>query len=330
MLRHRRSSWLSGFTLVELLVVIAIIGILVALLLPAVQAAREAARRSQCSNHLKQFGLAFLNHESNQKVFPAGRYGCDATGTRDCDAFTIQQRVGPSAFVAILPQLEEEALYEQFAQDNFDGGPWVTKVGGDVAWLPRYAEAIAARPGVFLCPSDDSLPCCEVSSDAVVVGESHFLGRAATCAATGNYALCAGTNGPPHTTWGAIKHDNNGAFVYVQKFPVRKFTDGLGTTFFVGEAIETHTLNNALVWNLGYRHSSLRSTVNPINTPPGFPIYTSLYNRRLNGAFQSKHAGGAQFVFGDAHVEFVNESISQTAYNALATRAGADLTTIDY
>lgn len=324
-----RKRWLlecGGFTLVELLVVIAIIGILVALLLPAVQTAREAARRSQCSNNLKQIGLAMLNHESTHKVFPAGRYGCDATNTPDCDAFSVQQRVGPSAFVNILPQLEEDALYEQFAQDNFDGGPWVTKVGGDVAWLPRYAEAIATRPSAFLCPSDESLPCCEVSADAVVVGESHFLSRAATCAATGNYALSSGTNGPPNTFWGATKHDNTGAFVYMQRFPTRKFSDGLATTLFVGEAIDTHTLNNALVWNLGYRHSSLRSTVNPINTPPGFPIYSNLYNRRLNGAFQSKHASGTQFVFGDAHVEFVNESISQATYDALATRAGADLT----
>jgi prepilin-type processing-associated H-X9-DG protein len=309
---------------VELLVVIAIIGVLVALLLPAVQAAREAARRSQCTNNLKQMGVALLNYETTQKVFPAGRYGCDATIVVECDGVTDNQRVGPSALVAILPQLEEDSLYDQFAQDRFDGGPWVTKAGGDVSWLGRYATAIAARPSVYVCPSDDSLPCCEVSSDAVVVGESHYLGRAASCAATGNYALCSGTNGPPGTFWTAHKYANDGAFVYMRRFPVRKFADGLSSTFFVGEAIETHTLNGALVWNLGYRHSSLRSTVNPINTPNGFPIYSNLYNRQMNAAFQSKHPGGAQFVFGDGHVEFVNESISQTAYNALATRAGQE------
>jgi prepilin-type processing-associated H-X9-DG protein len=310
---------------VELLVVIAIIGILVALLLPAVQAAREAARRSQCMNNLKQIGLALLNYESTHKVFPAGRYGCDATSTPDCDGLTDAQRVGPSAFVAILPQLEEQALYEQFAQDKFENGPWITKVSGDVTWLPRYASAIAARPSIFVCPTDNPELCCEVSSDAVIVGESHFLGRTATCAATGNYALCAGTNGPPSTDWFAMKHDNTGAFVYMQKFALRRFTDGLASTLFVGEAVDTSTLNGALVWNLGYRHSSLRSTKNPINTPPGFPIYSDLYNRRLNGAFQSKHPGGAQFVFGDGHVSLVSESISQSIYDALATRAGSDV-----
>src|SRR5881397_3768235 len=100
----------SGFTLVELLVVIAIIGILIALLLPAVQAAREASRRSSCANNLKQVGLAFLSFEGAKKAFPAGRYGCEDAVTGiiksggnsvDCGQDPAQSH-GASGFVTVL------------------------------------------------------------------------------------------------------------------------------------------------------------------------------------------------------------------------------------
>src|SRR6185436_5732753 len=92
----------TGFTLVELLVVIAIIGILVALLLPAVQAAREAARRSQCTNNLKQITLAILNFESTHKQFPAATVGCDGLSTGTCVGMPTEERSAASVFVLIL------------------------------------------------------------------------------------------------------------------------------------------------------------------------------------------------------------------------------------
>src|SRR4051812_14462593 len=152
----------AGFTLIELLVVIAIIGVLIALLLPAVQAAREAARRGQCSNNLKQIGLALQNFASTNKTFPAGRYGCDTDNVGDCTSVPTANRVGPSMFVAILPQVEEQSLYDVFNQDRFVGGPWVTTAGGDITWVPKYKDAIATRPSVFVCPTDQAPPCCEM------------------------------------------------------------------------------------------------------------------------------------------------------------------------
>jgi len=318
----------SGFTLVELLVVIAIIGILIALLLPAVQAAREAARRSECSNNLKQIALAMHSRMTSHRAFPPGRLGCDATnGEQPCIGVPLEDRVGPSAFVMVLPYLEQQALYDLFNGDRFKGGPWLTQSGGNTAWISDYEEAIAQRPSVFVCPSDTAEPCCEVYDDGegpIVVGKSHWFidGK---CAATGNYALCMGTKGPSYgTSYANVKYGNNGAFLYIKELKPRDFGDGLNSTIFLGETYLTHQRNSELVWSLGYRHSSLRSTENPVNTPIGEGSTLNLYNRVFNAAFGSKHPGGAQFAFGDGHVSFLGEDIDLNAYRALSTRDKGD------
>ena len=314
-----------AFTLVELLVVIAIIGILIALLLPAVQAAREAARRAQCSNNLKQIVLAMHNHATAHKTFPAGRLGCDAsTGEVPCKDVEQEDRVGPSAFVMLLPYIEQQPLYDQFAVDRFKGGPWLTQSGGSISWIATYEEALAQRPEVFVCSSDNSEACCEIY-DGVVVGMSHTF-PSGKRAATGNYALSMGTNGPSYgTTYSNVKYGNNGAYLYVKALQPRDFLDGLNGTIFVGETCKTHYRDSELVWSLGYRHSSLRSTENPINTPPGEGSVLNLYDRKFNAAFGSKHPGGAQFAFGDGHVSFLSENIDLTTYRAMSTRDGGEV-----
>lgn len=136
-----------GFTLVELLVVIAIIGILIALLLPAVQAAREAARRSQCTNNLKQLGVALHNYHDVYKKMP---FLCGGTGAGSgFGAYTTWSPVGTSAyrlsgFVSLLPFMEQQAVYDQSANNNFSPGGWC-----NVANSPVYAKITA-----FFCPSD--------------------------------------------------------------------------------------------------------------------------------------------------------------------------------
>src|SRR5262245_55861350 len=152
-----------GFTLVELLVVIAIIGILVALLLPAIQAAREAARRSQCVNNQKQLALALLQFENLKKKFPAGRLGCDGNiAFPECDPATAKKDLngenmgqgGASAFVLILPSLEEQTTFDLLHGNNVAiwgvGAAWrtpsTTSPNADVQ------KGLSLQPPVFRCP----------------------------------------------------------------------------------------------------------------------------------------------------------------------------------
>lgn len=293
----------GGFTLIELLVVIAIIAILIALLLPAVQQAREAARRTQCRNHLKQLGLAFANYESSHRILPPGRLGCDGITTGPCNGNPANTRVGMSAFVLLLPQLEAAPHYGLFSLDDIVWGPSAT-------WETVNKKACEMRPSVYTCPSDVSRP---------------FVVSGTLNAATGSYALVHGTIGPSSGISDTVKIGNTGPFNYKVPYPFRDLLDGLSNTMLVGEVFESHTPESINIWTQASRHEScLRTTENPINTKPGTGITTSPYGVALNGAFGSRHVGGAHFIFADGHVDFLSENISLTIYRALSTRAGGE------
>jgi prepilin-type N-terminal cleavage/methylation domain-containing protein/prepilin-type processing-associated H-X9-DG protein len=302
----------SAFTLVELLVVIAIIGILIALLLPAIQAAREAARRAQCSNNLKQIGLAIENYESAMKHYPPGRKGCDNITTPPCDDDPPQLRCGTSGFVLILPYLELDSLYKSIDH----------KTGLFCAAYPPPMNSqnqfvVRQRPGVFVCPSDSARPFYDNSQGAMIADWGDV--------ATGSYAMVSGTKGPDgYGISGDMKVNNTGIFMYKRKIRRLEVKDGETYTFLVGEVIEGHTGESFCPWTYGSRYHSLRYTTNPINTPPGAPIYTIAYGVKMNGAFMSRHHGGANFVFGDGHVDFLSENIALPVYQALSTRAEHD------
>jgi prepilin-type N-terminal cleavage/methylation domain-containing protein len=306
-----RTSPNRGFTLVELLVVIAIIGILVALLLPAIQAAREASRRTSCTNNLKQIGLAFENYDSTLKTYPPGRMGCDGITSGPCAGNPNPERGGTSAFVPILPYLELKSVWESF---DFNDSPWPTAPGASSGWPATSAQAITFRPPVYVCPSDTSKPSINLTA-----------GSQTYAVATGSYALVSGSYGPSQGINDNVKITNNGMFVYKTAYGKKDCLDGLSTTLFVGEVIDSHTNLSSNRWSVAGRHEdSLRNTENPLNTPPGTGITTSPYGIALNGAFASRHPAGANFLFGDAGVTFVSENIDLTVYRALSTRASKE------
>ncbi len=329
---------LRGFTLVELLVVIAIIGILVALLLPAIQAAREAARRSSCVNNEKQIGIALLNYETAHKSFPGGRHGCDNSPTasvRGCEPGTPLLPSGMSALVEILPFMEDQSLYDQLTRKNSGGflSPheiiWPNPFGGSEegptleSWASDSLQrALNTRPQAFVCPSSQSEP----------VSTLMRFDSAAYRPATGDYALCAGHRGP---SWArdffAVKTDNSGIFFYIKKVAIRQIEDGTSKTLFGGEVLESQNPNSSNIWTYAFRHvDGLRATDNPINTLPGEGVIHAWTNAsgdrfKANASFASFHPGGANLVFADGHVDFVSENMDLETYQALGSRASQEI-----
>jgi prepilin-type N-terminal cleavage/methylation domain-containing protein/prepilin-type processing-associated H-X9-DG protein len=322
----------TAFTLVELLVVIAIIGILVALLLPAIQAAREAARRSQCVNNLKQSGIALLNHESAQKFLPAGRRGCDnwlsSPGLCGCSSIP-EKEDGASVFVSLLPYMENARLYELMHWEK--GGVW-SYVTAPTDYSMFFSDlekkqAVTTRIPEMVCPSSKAAPTCETCiGPAYVVGQDNL-------GSTGSYAAMQGTLNinsppiPPATSSGSNRCINNGLFVYKLTRKIKKITDGTSKTVAFGEVKGEDTTGGFNVWSQAFRDGSgMRHTLNAINTPPGTPTSGSTVDCRYgpcwNGAFGSDHPGGANFCMADGHVTFITDDIDPDSYRAIATYAG--------
>lgn len=296
-----------GFTLVELLVTIAIVGILIGLLIPAVASVREAARRVDCQNKLRQIGVALLNYESAQSELPPGRVGCDDIGQQmsvipDCQRnLSSEEKNGASGFVLILPQLEMQGLSDQIALNS--GGLWNRDVD-DLEWWhnnPGKRDAIEQFIPEFWCPSQSSQKLSEVYAPIV--------------AATSSYAFSNGSLGPDHPVH-ATKYKNNGAFVYRQAVSLIDFRDGLANSFLVGEVLRPDTYESSNVWSYAIANADcLRTTTNPLNTRPGAGVVVEL----RNGAFGSNHPQGGNFVYGDGHVDLLTDAIDLSVYRLISS-----------
>jgi prepilin-type N-terminal cleavage/methylation domain-containing protein len=337
---------LRGFTLVELLVVIAIIGILIALLLPAVQAARESARRAQCTNHLKQLALACHTHQGAYGTLPTGRYG---------DYNRPQAFNGPFAnswswswLADILPFMEQENVYEQ-------GGlapklpPTNVNFVSDATPI-NASSAYGQRIRTLLCPSD------ELSAASALQETSHYIkaphASAGLLSGMSNYKGVAGSNycfapfinngiGTPNlasTATCEMWANGDGAIYIMGWIRPRRTTDvldGTSNTFLIGEDVFMPTTvgNGRFGRGYGWGHSAHMTLTCAI--PPN---HVTLSNMRMvlganpsnatiygncNG-FKSNHPGGVQFALLDASVRFVQSTTALGVYRAMATIRGGE------
>jgi prepilin-type N-terminal cleavage/methylation domain-containing protein/prepilin-type processing-associated H-X9-DG protein len=311
----------AAFTLVELLVVIAIIGILIALLLPAIQAAREAARRTQCSNNLKQIGLALLNYHDTKRHFPEG-YSASAAYV-DADTPTTP---GWGWATEILPFCEEQILYASIHLD-----------------LPiedaKNAAAIKTVIGPFLCPSDTG-----DGGDRTRITIADNFGNKLIEAAPSSYNACCGGDES-----GTEDETGHGIFFRNSHVRLADVTDGTSKTIMVGD----HACAIAQgIWAGAVSGGVCRR--GPMNPCPGAAAASRLApnlvlaHSHLNNAtadtdaglddFSSGHVGGSNFVFADGSVRFLTDvpgdnpegSASQytpdsVVFQALGTRADGEV-----
>ncbi len=300
----------TAFTLIELLVVIAIIGVLIGLLLPAVQKVREAANRAKCANNLKQIGLGLHNYHDAYDIFPAGAAINFKVPPTQCAGDCR----GNSMWTVLLPYIEQDNLYKQV--DLVAGWGKDAVLNNTLAKIPIE---------VYTCPSD---------------------GRFGDCTNRRNYFGCAGGKTPLGHGWRGDTYVD-GIFTVNMPKRITDITDGSSNTFAVGEGnlpslyagncgtgYGNPNVGGFPDWAYGSScllpdcmnsnestAGDLKFTRNPINVD----IRPIAADENNDVPFSSSHPGGCNFLFADGHGAFISQSIALTTYQWLSTCAGGEV-----
>ncbi len=293
---HSSRGTPKGFTLIELLVVIAIIAILIALLLPAVQQAREAARRTQCRNNLKQIGLAAHNYHDTYGMLPAGWIGVELTTGLD---FTEGSN-GWGWASKLLPQLDQNNVYNQI---NF-----LQPVEDPVNMAPRTQVL-----SVFRCPSNAFHELTWTITDGTNPLAELALSNYPACFGTGEIHACEGNPAP-------FKCSGDGMFYHNSSLRFSNVTDGLSNTLMMGERKIRHNPDWHTTWTgvVPMGEETFESILGTTDHTPNNPA------NHLDD-FSSFHASGAIFALGDGSARFIGQNIDLTVYQSLATRAKGEI-----
>lgn len=310
----------AAFTLVELLVVIAIIGILVALLLPAVQSAREAARRITCQNHMKQLGLALLNYESSRQRFPAGLVP-RSDGTLPAD---IMDQPAFGWQVALLPQVEESQVYDfiKLVSVGFTEPRW---------WDPNDFDRDAAEKvlSLFICPSD---PMSNRNPKRNFFGNHGKSNYVAVVGPRLDKEIKEITN-LQDIGWEQSEAVSSAEERLTLKWPgvmypnsateIREITDGTSKTFIFGERDGER---GASTWCGTDRYSWMNTQLGCASSVPQYTLNAITTDDATTwSAFGSVHPGGAYFARVDGSVGFINDSIDGKLYENLANKSDGEV-----